>query len=267
MLTLKFHSGETVTVTLKDNILTRTYLKMLKHLQHVKLEEYPTDNPYRHDVETVINELLTYAKLLNINIDQSRFTDQQYLNYLHKIYEKNYNGSYYWMHYQEAIHIVEHVFVEHMIPGDCPHTHIDYREFAGKLKQPFDDRYRDLFETNITAGTVCVDWTELGKIPYDYWMNREVEDLNRMYELMKPWTGIKPKLKIFVRDRNMIPDDVDQFDIWFEQFKQPWLAHWGLKEWTHKDIFGRPPIGHLDDLEKFDSLLKNKDWVQQILLK
>jgi hypothetical protein len=123
-----------------------------------------------------------------------------------------------------------------------------------------------LFETDIKAGTVCIDWTELGKIPYDYWMNREVEDIDRMCELMKPWTGIKAKLKIYVRDGNMIPKDVDQFDMWFQQYKQPWLKHWGLDDWTHRDIFGRPPIGTVDDLDKFKALLKNNDWVHQIKL-
>ena len=275
MLILKFYSGETVTVTLRNNTLVDTYKKMLKHLQHVKLEEYPLDNPYRHDEETILSEIRKYSKLLDIDIDETQLNNQQYLNYLHKIYEKTFRGNgknkhndRYWMHYQESVHLVEHLYVEQLdLINNGVYVHADYREFAGKVKQPFLNIYRDLFETDIKAGTVCIDWTELGKIPYDYWMNREVEDLNRMYELMKPWTGIKPKLKIYIRDKDMVPEDVSQFDAWFEQFKQPWLDHWGLTDWTHRDIFGRPPIGELDDLEKFKSLLKNNDWIYQITCK
>ena len=264
MITLKFYSGETVTVSLKDNPLVDVYKRMLKHLQHVKLEEYPLDNPYRHNIETTLSEVRHYSKLLGIELDESRFNDQQYLNYLHKIYEKNYDGNRNWMHYQESIHLVEHLIVEKM--STLGYAHVDYREFAGKIKQPFKDQYRELFETDIKAGTVCIDWTELGKIPYDYWMNKEVDDINRMCELMKPWTGIKAKLKIYINDKNMIPSDVSAFDPWFEQFKTPWLKHWGLTDWTHRDMFGRPPIGIVDDLDKFKSLLKNNDWVHQILL-
>lgn len=274
MLKLIFKSGESVTVTLHDNILTDVYKKMLKHLQHVELEEYPLDNPYRCNKETAVTELLTYAELLGIEIDQSKFVDQQYLNYLHKIYEKTYNRNgknvhpdRYWMHYQEAVHVVEHTFVENIDYSKPSHTHVDYREKCGPVIRPFDNRYRDLFVTEIPAGTVCIDWTELGKIPYDYWMNREEENLDRVCELVKPWTGIKPKLKIYLNDRDMVADDVEDFLPWFEQYKPQWLKHWGLDSWDIKDQFGRPPIGVLDDLEKFDELLRRKDWVYQVKLK
>ena len=109
-------------------------------------------------------------------------------------------------------------------------------------------------------------WTELGKSPYEYWHNGEPDNIDRMCVLSKPWLNLKPKLKIVLDSHDAIPPDLTEFDAWFSQYKQQWCRHWNLQDYTHKEMFGRIPIGYVDDIDKLDHLLKNNDRIVKLTL-
>ena len=260
---IKFESKNQIVINLLDNAATRTYTNMLKHLQHVDVPQYVFDNPYNWNIQNAVSELEKYASRLNIALPDLPFT-QRSLNKLHQIYENGYDGTNDWLHFHESIHVIEYIKLENTLEN--VHALINYRELGGKVEQPITQDHLDLITTDLSIGDCCIDWTELGKTPYAYWSDSEPANITRMCELAKPWLTFKPKIKILLDDVDLIPYDISLFHTWFGKFKDQWCNHWGLPDWSDREIFGRIPIGHITDIDKFKDLLKANDRIVRLTL-
>jgi hypothetical protein len=268
--TIHFASGNFVKINFYDNPVAKIYSGMLEHLRHVPVPVNLADNPYRCDRESIINELVFTGTVLGIDIDPSRLTDQEYLNTIHKIYEKGYDGSPTWLKLHECIHVIErsnknnNTNLRHFAT-------IDYRELSGKLEKNFRSDYTQCMTTRLETGKFYGCWAELGKNPYDYWKDNEPNDLARFCELSKPWIKIKWKIMIpLIEDTSemLLPseDKFLEFEKWFDQYKNGWLNHWGIEKWSKDEIFGFIPLGEFDDYKKFLELLRSGDIVERIAL-
>lgn len=264
MLKISFQSGESLSIVTDNNAAAVAFKRMLKHLQHIDLSHYPFDNPYCRNLATAKSELLKHAAKLGVKVEPDQLAQQSYLNWLHKQYEVGYNGSRDWLHYHEAVHVYEQINAN---PDPVAlYSQIDYRESAGPLNIKVQQAHLDLLVTDFSRGMCCIDWTELGKTPYEYWHNGEPDDITRMCALSKPWINLKPKLKIVLTTHNPVPPDLTNFNSWFAQYKEQWCKHWQLSDYTAREMFGRIPIGFVDDVDKLDHLLKNNDRIVSLTL-
>jgi hypothetical protein len=263
-----FANSVTIDLEINDSPIGKIYQKTYRHLSALPIPFSPWDNGYNYknsiDYPALVDKLLVYAEQLSIDIDRQQCLaqDQKYFNTIHKIYEKYYDGSPGWLNFHEHIHMCENYFKK------WPRVlNIDYREKMGPLEKPFDRSWLSTSTTNIKAGDVFVAWSELGKTPYTYWNDHEPPEAGRMCELIKPWVKLIPKIKIALEDIDRLTDKrLDEFESWWNQYKQPWLQHWNLPDWTTHDIFSANIIGKTTQLDLLKDQLKNNITPTRILI-
>jgi hypothetical protein len=246
-----FSNNVTVDLEIDNSPIGKIYQKTYKHLSSLPIPFSAWDNGSNYKdtlgYTELVDQLIMYAGRLSINIDKQRVLnqDQLYFNSIHKIYEKQYDGSPGWLNFHEHIHMCEGYF--HKRPKVFS---IDYREKMGPLEKPFEWSWIDTTTTNIKAGDIYVAWSELGKTPYSYWHNNEPPVPERMCELIKPWLKLIPKIKIALEDIDRLENiKVAEFETWWEQHKGPWLQHWNLSDWTTHDIFSVNVFGRTTQLD------------------
>jgi hypothetical protein len=254
---LIFSDDSAVELSIFDIPISHAYKKIYKHLSKLEIPFLPWNSPYYLDnvsyVE-LVDRLAYFGKQLSIDIDIQRCLsrDQNYFNFIHTLYEQGYQGDPRWLTYHDHIHMCE----RYLMPIE-KFLFIDYREKAGPLMEPMQPLWLENTTTEIKAGDVCAVWTELGKTPYGYWKNKEPNDLDRLCELAKPWLTLIPKFFIALEDHNTLANKhIDQFELWWQQYRRPWCQHWGLSDWTTKNIFGVSVFGKVTDVDAIDAKLK-----------
>jgi hypothetical protein len=225
-------------------------VKMYRHLQHVPLAFRDWDNPFCQYEPTP--QLVQFARIVGVEVDANLCSQQHYLNHLHEIYERNYNGDSRWLDFHEHIHMHEKRTSGKII--------LDHRELAGQVQQKFHSKWLEHAVTDVAAGTVFVECAELGKSPYNYWRDGEPDSLDRLCQLAKPWISLRSKLAIAVRPLNFTQHlAIDQFQDWWKTRSSDWCQHWGIASWTIQNQKSVIPVGCLDS----DSLQNMINWLQQ----
>ena len=250
---LSFNDGTTINLTLYNNTLTSYIQHCFKHLQHV-------DIPFRKrdtcgfllttSANDQVEALINFANELDVTIDQQRCLslDQTYLNSLHQAYEENYNGNPIWLDFHETIHILEE-----FSRGSLPNKEllIRYRETSGPLEQKFNESYQSEFVTKTKSGEFYIVWSELGKSPFNYWQDKEPNNITRICELVKPWDILKPHFFVSLDDQDLLEDytkSLDEFFDWWAPYKEDWCTHWNLNNWKWQDMFSVIPIGKVENI-------------------
>jgi hypothetical protein len=235
-----------------------TYQKIYKNLSKVPIPFRPWDNPYYIKNLTyteLVERLITYAQQVSIDIDRSKclIQDQHYFNSIHKIYEQNYNGNPAWLDFHEHIHMCEMYFKE---TDDL--FYIDYREKSGLLEKPMNPDWLINTQTTVCAGDIYVQWSELGKTPYNYWKNNEPNDIKRICELAKPWLKLRPTIYVALDDMDRLKNiQCDEFSAWWKDYQQDWKNHWNIPNWNIENIFGVSVFGKTNQAELLKEQLKN----------
>jgi len=251
-----FDTG-TVDIELYPGPTTDLIVRCYKHLQHVPLPIHDWDYPFYIDQTTIgdtIMQLHSFAKQLSIEIDPEQCDQQSYLNHLHEIYEKNYNGRPQWLDFHEHIHLCGDLIK--LDRGKI--LTIDYRELAGPLLLDIDHTLLDQLRLDTRPGDVTVGWAELGKTPYGYWKSQEPNDVDRICQLAKPYLKLQPRLEITIQSRPKIdPVDIENFLKWWAYYESAWCKHWNLPSWSLEQMLGRVVISHVVDFDKFLQLLRS----------
>jgi hypothetical protein len=264
---LLFSNNKTIDLSLDGTPLGTVYQKIYKNLSQANFTFNEWDNPYYvHSItyQELVDRLTYYAQKVSIQVDQESclLHDQTYFNNIHKIYEKNYNGTRAWLDFHEHIHMCEHYFEE-----NPKFLHIDYREKSGLLEKPFDLKWLDTATNNIKAGDIFVSWAELGKTPYSYWQNKEADDIVRMCELVKPWLMLRPKINIALEDIDLLRNrKILEFESWWQQYSKVWCQHWNIPSWTIYNIFSSTVFGKVHNVSTIIDYLKNNIIPTKILM-
>ena len=249
-----FNNNDRYTIAMESNSVATKLTSMLKHLSKVPLRFDNFDNPYRYRLDIVIDQLLTYANILQIAVDRNHLDDQLYLNYLHSIYETSYSGTVEWLRYHESIHMLEFIYADQV--KNLP-VNLGYRELAGPLDKLYTQNELTNNQTRLRAGDCFIEFSELGKTPYIYWRDNEPDDFNRLCELAKPMRRLNFKLQVALHDRDLMPTDINEFNTWFDQYKDSWCRHWEIPSWSTEQIVGVIVVGHIDNISEFDTALSN----------
>jgi len=242
-------------------------IKSMRFLQNVDLPTQAWDNPFGaiyRDNEFVVDRLYEYASKLNLDIDKPKIIDQEYLNFVHKIYEQNYDGDPDYLQFHETIHRLEE-----LINGLVPPNRIgfEYREKSGLLEKDFDRSYLKYATLNIKKGTLYMSWQELGKTPYRYFMDNEPSDITRLCELAKPWNILKPNFFVSIIDKDYLQGkDLNKFNEWFQKYKQDWCDFWNLSDWTPEEMFKVIPVGYIPDVDNLIERYKNNILPKRLIL-
>jgi hypothetical protein len=249
---LYFRDNSFLNIDLIESPLKSYVLKFLKHLQHVDIDFKEWDNPYY--IGDPVSSLLEYAKDLNITIDTDNIKhNQTFLNYLHEIYEKNYDGDPQWLKFHEQIHRCEQITNKTLV------TNLEWREKGGLLNSTImPDIVESSGKTQINYGDICIEWSELGKRPIDYWVDGEPNDINRICELAKPWKTLRPKMAIYLEDCDKletVKKDQEKYEKWWNQYKEDWCNYWGLNDYKFDTQFKVIKIGTVNDIDTLNDKL------------
>jgi len=259
-----FSDNTSVELILEPTPLAAVYQKIYKHLGQVAVPFRAWDHPfYCNSLAELVDQLILYASKVSVTANRQSCVnqDQDYFNAIHKIYEDNYNGDPAWLNFHEHIHMCE------QWPAQKSRLTIDYREKMGMLEQPFDFAWLENATTEIKAGDVFVEWSELGKTPYGYWRNNEPADITRMCELAKPWVKLVPKIIVALEDIDTLHNvDVLEFESWWKRHSEEWCRHWNLSSWSTTDIFSVVRLGHAPEFANIIEQLKNNNTPTKILL-
>jgi len=245
--------------------LGTVYQQIYKHLSRIPIPFKPWDSPwYRKNLsaEQLVGRLEMYAHRVGVAIDADKCLqqDQPQLNYLHKVFEDNYDGSPDWLDFHEHIHLCEQYHLPMFKVAS-----IDYRHLAGPLEKPMDRSWIHPTSTKIRAGEVFTRWSELGKQPYHYWRDGEPVDADRLCALTKPWLLLRPKIQIALADiDDMSEFDVANFEPWWNQYRQAWSRYWNQPDCTVEQMFSSVVFGRIPNYELVAENLKNNILPTQI---
>jgi len=266
-LQILWDDNKTTHITLLNNIAAEYIYKSFKFLQHLKLDfiNNPKDNPYSSVYDgsnASIDNLKNAANILDIQINVDELDSQDYLNHLHCIYEKNYNGGPNWLVFHEMIHMIEHARRNR----DPEAIVFDFREKADVLIQKFNRSWFSFSTTHVEKGMCYLRWQELGKRPYDYYEDSEPDDISRICELAKPWIYLRPNIFVAHKDANRLEGkDLDKFSNWFELYRKDWTAYWDVSDWNPIEMFSVIPIGYINDVDVLLDNFKNKIYPERII--
>ena len=266
---LSFQNNHQAVIQLHSGPALIAVQDMYKHLQHVPIKFNEWENPfytYNITYDELVVQLIKFGKKVMVTVDQELCLSktQPYLNHLHEIYEKNYNGDPPWLAFHEHIHLCE---LHGNDDANKKILVIDHRELSGPLNKKFDITWLRNSTVKVKAGDVYFSWAELGKTPYGYWKNNEPNDINRLCELAKPWLTVRGHLSIALEDVDLIERlDIANFDLWWQPHKAAWCQHWGLEDWTIDDMYAAVVVGHSEQYQEVAQLLKNNVYPVSILL-
>lgn len=234
-----------------ENSVSQIILRFFKHLRHVEIPFGVNHNPFTINQKDIYNLIKSSAKKLDLSIDTTRLADQKYLNHLHEIYERNYDGNNIWLDFHSSIHSCE--YLKNDFKNLYQHIAIiDYQEKGGLLQTSFNEDYYKDSITTLEPGDIAISWAELGKTPYTYYKNQEPNNIDRILELCKPWISIKPYFIISMNDINLYSkSETENVMSWFSPFKDEFVKFYNLKNWTPEHMFSVIPIGKLHDVDKF----------------
>jgi hypothetical protein len=251
-----FDNNQDFAIQLKDNSIVDSLKKMLKHLQNTNLVFTIADNPYKHQKDIVLQQLVDYSKKFNIDLDPNRLHNQDYLNWLHTHYATNYNGDSDWMLYHSAIHMMEFLNSKRDIK-ELP-VSLTYKEKSGPIKRPFDYAELANMQSRFSAGECAIMFDELGKVPFKYWKDGESNDIAYLCELAKPMLDLKFQIAVFLHDIDFLPNNKDarNFEDWFSTYKKDWCRHWKVPDWSLTQMLGGISIGTVANIKEFDNALK-----------
>ncbi len=254
-MNIVFDNQDSIEIKLYDTPVKDEIHRLYKHLSKVPLPFRSWDNPFyknNYKLADIVTSLVNIGKLLNIDVDSQKCLqgDQDYLNTLHGFYELHYKGDPTWLDYHDHVHLCE---------PKQPATSfvLDHRHLAGPLIRPMNLSWLEHSTMTLNPGDVYVAWTELGKTPYQYWLDNEPDDMDRMCQLSKPWLHFHARFFVSLEHQDRLEGlDHKSFDAWWSTRSQIWCRHWGLDSWTLEHMNSAIVIGNVDHTKLIDILEK-----------
>jgi hypothetical protein len=242
---IELSNNTSAKLTLLDTAAGRSMADMLKHLQHVPVPFTDLDNPYNKTTIDLDTHIVQQAARVGLSIDVARLRDQHYLNYLHWLYEEQYDGGSVWLGFHENIHAIE----ERNRGTEPLFAKINWRTQAGKITQPLTFEVQKCAVGQVCAGDVFVSYGELGKPLYTYWRDQEPNELARILQLCTPWTNFKPNIGIALEDVDLKPLDWDQFLEWGQRINS---VYWNALDMPPHNLswqYSVIPVGKLHNID------------------
>ena len=228
---------------LHDTVLARKWFTKLKHLRNIPVDPIESCTEDVSNLHEIYTQFCKFAEIDCLPI--STIVNQKECNLLHKVFEENHerlsrrknNKILYKFHH--AIHSSEKK------KHHATKTKIDIG--WGIKEGPLTEvmQCQPFYEEKLQKNNLYLPWSELGKTPYIYWINNEPTEQKRFNMLCKPHITFRAKFFIALHDIEGMTFP-NQFNQYFNQFKQQWLKHYGIDDWTERDEWSAPLLAHTD---------------------
>jgi hypothetical protein len=240
-----------------DSAISHRWLRKLKNIHKAPLSDTDSQLQLETDADRFDIKILheEFCKLANINFEPLDYDRQENLNLLHVLYEQNHDRLTGQDHrclykFHRAIHNIEF-------------TKSDKKKF-NSLSFGWQDLEGPLMETinmqehyckNLHIGNLYVKWSELGKLPSQYFADGEPNDQTRLNALAKPNKTLRAKFSLQIFDNKF--QFTNNFNAWFGKYKTGWLSHHAINDWLPIDEVGGVHVAEpLQDVDLEEFILK-----------
>ena len=249
---IEFQNKETIEIVMDDTWLKPLYLTAYKHLQHVDLSFSDVNNPYSS--LDWAQQFIDLGNRLGLDIDEDlvHAQDCDYFNTLHTYFIDHHpHDTGEWQTFHRLLHLSEKNSPQERF------ANLSHVSAAWPLRQPYPTDYNYSDEVvSLKAGEVVLKWAELGKTPYQYWLDAEPDDLGSVIKLTKPRQYINFDMSVTLTDKNLIPNsDFTKYNSWWKKYEDNWCKAHNVKSWPLKNNFSVIPLGNIADISKFEELL------------
>lgn len=232
-LGITFASGLELEYNLHDSEVARMWANKIKHLQNVPFDPVESKAQDMSDLSKIYTEFCEFAGQTPIEIHP---LDQSKCNQLHQIYEEQHDRLS-KLKNNSVLYRFHHAIHQHENKPDKPIIRVGWGTNEGILTSQFlcQDYYADKIEKN----NIYLPWSELGKTPLTYWIDKEPDTQERFNTLAK--THKTFRAQFFIAIKNIEPKALDtDFLEWFDRYKEGWLKHHNIKKWDHIDEHSAP---------------------------
>jgi hypothetical protein len=236
-----------------ESHISHRWFKKLRHIHRIPVSDMdsqlflrPDKNKY--DIKSIHEE---FCRSAEINFNELDYEDQTNLNLLHQLYEQHHDrlvesdaDCLYRFH--RAIHNIE--FARRM--DKFSSLSFGWGEKEGPLMERMN--MHEHYSNILKNGNLYVKWSELGKLPSQYFIDGEPNNQSRFNILSKPNKTLRPKFSLQTSIKNF--QFTNEFDSWFKNYKTGWLTYHGINDWLPIDEIGgvhvAEPLQEID-LEDF----------------
>jgi hypothetical protein len=260
-----FINNHELCFSLIDSAISHRWFRKLKHIHKAPLSDTDSQlllepDANRADIQALHEE---FCKLAEINFEPLDYNRQENLNLLHGLYEQNHdrltnkdNGFLYKFH--QAIHTIE---FRKSNKKKFNSLSFGWQNLEGPLMETIN--MQENYCKNLSIGNLYVKWSELGKLPSQYFADGEPNDQTRFNTLAKPNKTLRAKFSLQLFDDKF--QFTDEFNVWFKKYKTGWLSHHGIDDWQYIDEVGgvhvAEPLQDID-LEEFISKYPNFEKIE-----
>lgn len=238
-----------------ESPISMKWFKKLQHLHRLPLSDshsvyQPWPDTNRYEIKSLHEEFCRAVKIEFEILDYSR---QGNLNLLHELYEQ---------HHDLAVDIHPDILYKfHRAIHETQNLNLkiqyDNLEFGwGTLEGPLEQKINmNIYYSDILKhGNLYLKWSELGKLPFQYFSDGEPNNQTRFNALAKPNQTLRAKFSLQLSENKF--QFTNEFNDWFEKYKTGWLSHHGIDDWRAIDeisgVHVAEPLQDID-LEKFIS--------------
>ena len=227
---------------LHDTLLAIQWFSKIKHLHKIDIDVVESELEDVSNLDLIYKEFCDFAGLIKMPL---RNLSQITYNALHKIFEDNQdrlsgrrnNGIVYKFHH--AIHNAERGYGK-----SRSKLNVGWGVKEGPLTQYMN--CQPFYEDSIKRNNLYLPWAELGKTPYDYWLNKEPNNQTRFNQLCKPHMTFRAKFFVALTNIEKPTPFPNQFNQYFNQFKSQWLEKYNVDDWTEREEWCAPLLAHTD---------------------
>ena len=261
---------ESISYSLTDSIISAKWIKKIKHLQKIRpnntftpgrpiinlVERYETaaDN-----LETLHREYCKFAGIEYIKLD---YSNKETLNQLDEIYDTHYerlktqkdNNIVY--QFNSAINTNRKYDTD---GGNCKQclrcVNCLYRIGWGPTEGPLKEEFKcnPYYAKHMLKNNLYLPWAaELGKTPLQYFTDQKSASIEKLIESTSPHTMLRASFAICQVEKH-IETFSEEFENWFQPFKDSWLTHYGLEDWRPRDEHSAVLLAECDD-QSFDTV-------------
>ena len=253
----------TLIFKLLDNEIVKKWVKKIKHLQNIPLDDHYTNRKYNNlnleeHKEKLISLLNKFAEPLEYTIKND--LNQSVCNQIHTWIVKNqYN---YNQEHRDILHQAHRLLHSYEQKKNCYESNffpIGWGEKEGLLESEFKiDPYR-FYQFPLNKGDLCLNWTEFGKKPYTWFQeNKENVDKKLFFEECKPHQTFRANFEICTNNKSYMFDK-DWLEWWEKNFRKEWIYRYG-SDWDELKHFGGILLGNcvskFKNFEDIDKVLK-----------
>ena len=252
---------DTLKYQLANNPIAKKWAEKISHLQHVPVDRATTSEDMElrsyQEYKTRLDCIIDW---INVNthlslVKQSHYSQADLCvlhdHFLDLMKDPRYDSATQVHEFNTVIHRCEHALHRHIVT----HFRISWGGNDGPHMEQFQQSPYIYYTENIVPGNLYLYWAEQGKTPMEYYYSQDPDNLEIFLKITTPHRQFSGFFTLQIGPKYF---SNPKFWQWFSKYKQPFLDHWQLDDWTTLHQYGAIELATmLNSSEEFNLLKKN----------